>query len=61
MNTPIVPQGGTSVNDLDFEPDDEQDWQDDMFRERQHDDAIEAQRRQDAQISRAAADYLRGE
>lgn len=60
---------------LDFEPDDdqqrramildivndeEQDDVDEMFRERQMDAAIESQRQQDAQVSRAAADYLRG-
>jgi len=57
MNSPIVQPSESSVNSLDFEPDDEQD---EDFHERQHDAAIEAQRRQDAQVSRAAADYLRG-
>lgn len=49
-------------------PDDEQDdedfhesWDDgEEFRLRQEDLRIESQRRQDAQISRAAADYLAG-
>lgn len=66
MYSPIVNPGGGSVN-RDLEPPDERDddeefresWDDgEEFRLRQEDERIEVQRRQDAQVSRAAAEWL---
>lgn len=60
MTDSIVTPGESSVNGLDFEPDDEQDELDERFREFQMDAAIEAVRLQDAQVSRAETDWLGG-
>ena len=72
MTDNSVTPGEGSVNNLDCrrdalrsleceeEMDDDRDDADDNFHGRQMDNAIEAERRQDAQVSRAAADYLRG-